>query len=111
MIGIKEKFSSPNLTMFLVARRDALMVGSWIIDSFEFFTVNTKLAEMAVLASKNLTTANKKLPPVGLDLMQEIITCLRVQCLTEWAKLACDSLGIFKLLFMYHFIFGLKWFS
>ena len=30
----------------------------------EFFTVNTKLPEMAILASKNLTEA-KKLPPVG----------------------------------------------
>ena len=27
--------------------------------AFEFFTVNTKLAEMAVLISKNLTTAKK----------------------------------------------------
>ena len=45
---------------------------------FEFFTVCTKLAEMALLASKDLTTA-KQLPQVGLDLMQEIITSLRVQ--------------------------------
>ena len=37
--------------------------------AFEFLTVNTKLAEMALLISKNLTTA-KKLPPLGLDLMQ-----------------------------------------
>ena len=49
----------------------------------EFFTVYTKLAEMAVLASKDLSTAKKKLPPVGLDLMQEIITDLRFQCLTN----------------------------
>ena len=48
----------------------------------EFFTVCTKLTEMALLCSKDLTTA-KKLPPVGLDLMQEIITSLRVQCLTK----------------------------
>ena len=34
--------------------------------------------EMALLASKDLITA-KKLPPVGLDLMLEIITGLRVQ--------------------------------
>ena len=33
--------------------------------AIEFFTVNTKL------------------PPVGFDLMQEIITSLRVQCLTN----------------------------
>ena len=46
--------------------------------TFEFFTVYTK---------------PKKLPPVGLDMMQEIITGLRVQCLTNWAKLAfaCKS--------------------
>ena len=44
----------------------------------EFFTVCTKLAEMAILYSKDLTTA-KKLPPVGLDLMLQIITGLGVQ--------------------------------
>ena len=48
----------------------------------EFFTVCTKLAEMAILYSKDLTTAKKKLPPVGLDLVQEIITGLGVQYLT-----------------------------
>ena len=37
---------------------------------------------MAVLASKDLL-------PMGLDLMQEIITGLGVQCLTNLAKLAC----------------------
>ena len=36
--------------------------------TFEFFTVNTKLSDMAILASKDLTAA-KKLSPVGLDLM------------------------------------------
>ena len=46
---------------------------------------------MAVLTSTNLATANKKLPPVGLNLMQEIITGLGVQCLTNWAKLACAT--------------------
>ena len=45
----------------------------------EFFTVGTKLAEMAILYSKDLTTAKKKLPPVGLDLVQEIIAGLGVQ--------------------------------
>ena len=44
--------------------------------TIEFFTVCTKLAEMALLYSKESTTAKKKLPPVGLDLMQEIITSL-----------------------------------
>ena len=53
-----------------------------LMTAFEFFTDYTKLAEMPLLASKDLTTA-KKLPPVGLDLMQEIITGLRVQCLTS----------------------------
>ena len=33
--------------------------------------------------SKDLTTAKKKLPPVGLDLMLQIITGLGVQCLTR----------------------------
>ena len=42
---------------------------------------------------------------MGLDLMQEIITDLRVQCLTNSAKLACATQGIFKLLFMDHLIF------
>ena len=50
--------------------------------TFEIFTVCTKLAEMAILASKDLTTA-KKLPPVGLDLVQEIIAGLGVQSLTN----------------------------
>ena len=31
---------------------------------------------MAILYSKDLTTAKKKLPPVGLDLVQEIISGL-----------------------------------
>ena len=51
-------------------------------NSIEFFTVCTKLAEMAVLYLKDLTTAKKELPPVGLDLMLQIITGLGVQCLT-----------------------------
>ena len=55
----------------------------------EFFTVCTKLAEMAILYSKNLTTAKKKLAPVGLNLVQEIIAGLEVQCLTIRAKQAC----------------------
>ena len=56
----------------------------------EFFTVCTKLAEMAILYSKDLTTAKKMLPPVGLNLVQEIVAGLGVQCLSIWAKLACQ---------------------
>ena len=44
--------------------------------SIEFFTVNTKFAEMAVLASKDLTKVKTSFPLVGLYLMQEIITGL-----------------------------------
>ena len=43
---------------------------------FEIFTVNTKLAEVAVLASNDLTTAKKKLPPMRLDRIHQIITGL-----------------------------------
>ena len=50
--------------------------------NYRVFTVCTKLAEMAILYSKDLTTAKKKLPPVGLDLVQEIIAGLGVQCPT-----------------------------
>ena len=62
---------------------------------------------MTVLASKNLTTA-KKLPPVGLDLMQEIITCSGVPCLTNCTKLVCASQGIFKLIIHAEFTFSPK---
>ena len=37
--------------------------------TFVFFAFNAKLLETAILASKDLTTAEKKLPVVGLDLM------------------------------------------
>ena len=57
--------------------------GDTSVLTFEFFTVCKKLAEMAILYSKDLTTAKKKLPPVGLDLMPQIITGLGVQCLTR----------------------------
>ena len=43
-------------------------IPSHFLFTFEFFAVYTKLAEMAVLASKDLTTV-KKLPLVGLNLM------------------------------------------
>ena len=43
--------------------------------AIEFFAFNTKLPEMATPASKDLTAAKKKSPPVGLDL---IITGSRV---------------------------------
>ena len=46
--------------------------GRLVTVSLEFFTVNTKLAEMALLASNDLTTA-KEVTSGGLDLMQEII--------------------------------------
>ena len=61
-------------------------------NTIEFFTVYTKLAEMAILASNYLTT-KKKLPPVGLDLMQGIITGLWVQHQTNWATeaFACKT--------------------
>ena len=49
----------------------------------EFFTVCTMLAEMAILYSKDFNNSKKKLPPVGLDLMLQIITGLGVQCLTR----------------------------
>ena len=49
----------------------------------EFFTIYTKLEEIAVLSSKDLTTAKKIIFPVGLHLMQEIITGLGVQCLNK----------------------------
>ena len=41
------------------------------------FTVHTKLAEMALLASKDLTAAKQKLPLVGLKLTEEIITGIK----------------------------------
>ena len=42
---------------------------------------------------KMIKGAKTKLPPMSLDLMQEIITGLRVQCLTNWANqaFACKS--------------------
>ena len=39
------------------------------IKSNEFFAFNTKLREMAMLASKDFTVAKTTLPPVGLGLM------------------------------------------
>ena len=50
--------------------------------SIDFFIVYTKLVEMALLASEDLTTA-KKITSTGLDLMHEIITGLRLLCLTN----------------------------
>ena len=46
-----------------------LNASSYFDTTFEFFTGCTKLEEMALLYSK-------KLPPVGLNLMQEITTGL-----------------------------------
>ena len=53
----------------------------------------SQLAEMAILYSKDLITAKKELPPMGRDLMLQIITGLGVQCLTIWAKQACVFMG------------------
>ena len=41
-----------------------------------FFTIYIQLAEMAKLASTDSGTPKKKLPPVGLNLMQGVITGL-----------------------------------
>ena len=89
--------NSPMTMLFL--HNDAPVVYCYLIDfilllivryfAFEFFTVCTKLAEMANLYSKDLTTAKKTLPPLGLNLMLQIITGLEVQCLTIGAKQAC----------------------
>ena len=70
---------------------------------FEFLTVNIKLAEISLLASKNLTTA-KKLPPMGLQ-CKTIIACLRVLMFNNWAKLAftCKS-ETFKTLYDFRWI-------
>ena len=42
---------------------------------------------------KGFDNSKKGLPPVGLDLMPQIITGLGVQCLTKWTKqaFACKS--------------------
>ena len=42
-----------------------------IVKSLEFFTVKIKLAEMAVLASKD-NNSKKKLHPVGLNLLKQL---------------------------------------
>ena len=43
---------------------------------------------------------------------KESLECGRMQiCTLNWAKLVCAIYGIFKLLFMHHLIFGLRWFS
>ena len=64
---------------------------------------------MAILYKKDLTTA-KKLPLVGLDLMQEIITSLSVRYLTNWAKMtfACKS-KTFKSLYSHGLLIKLSW--
>ena len=77
-------------------------------DIIEFFTVCTKFAELAILYWKDLTRAKKKLSPVALGLVQEIIAGSGVQCLTNWVKLACASQLISELLFIHHLIFGLR---
>ena len=51
--------------------------------AIEFFTVCTNWQKWQFCIQRNLTTAKKELPPVGLDLMLKIITDLGVQCLTR----------------------------
>ena len=41
-----------------------------------------KVGRNDIIVFKGINNSKKKLPPVGLDLMQEIFTGLRVQCLT-----------------------------
>ena len=41
-----------------------------------------KVGRNGIIVFKGINSNKKKLPPVGLDLMQEIITGLGVQCLT-----------------------------
>ena len=41
------------------------------------------LYKVGSIGIKGFNNSNKKLPAVGLDLMHEIITGLRVQCLTN----------------------------
>ena len=42
-----------------------------------------KIGRNGIIVFKRINNSKKKLPPVGLDLMQEIITGLGVQCLTK----------------------------
>ena len=42
-----------------------------------------KVGRNGSIGIKGFNNSKKKLPQVGLDLMQEIITSLRVQCLTN----------------------------
>ena len=41
-----------------------------------------KVGRNAIIGIKGFNNSKKKLPPVGLDLVQEIIAGLGVQCLT-----------------------------
>ena len=47
-----------------------------------------KVGRNGIIGIEGFNDSKRKLPP-GLDLMQETITGLGVQCLTKWAKLAC----------------------
>ena len=58
------------------------------VDLIEFFPVYTKLAEMAILASKDFRKPKNVLPPVELNLMPGIITGLWVQHQATWATKA-----------------------
>ena len=71
----------------------ALPVNLVLLKSNRVFHGLYTVGRNGIINIKGFNNSNKKLPPVGLDLMQEIITGLRVQCLTNWAKLAfaCKS--------------------
>ena len=51
-----------------------------------FHSLN-KVGRNGIIVFKGFNNSKEKLLPVGLDLMQDIITSLGVQCLTIWANL------------------------
>ena len=67
--------------------------GGWKIEQLQIYSgVLHSLYKVRRNGIKGLKE-QKKLTPIGLDLMQETITGLRVQCLTNWANqaFACKS--------------------
>ena len=58
------------------------------IGSIRVFHSEYKVNRNCSIDIKGFNNSKEKLPPVGLELMQEIITGSRVQCLTNWAELA-----------------------
>ena len=68
-----------------ISNRSNVMMNSDTFEKLpllEFFTVHTKIA-IQCIGIKGFNNSKKELPPAGLDLMQEIITGLGVQCLTN----------------------------